>query len=173
MALCSFPYIWLFVFFLADFRILSLSFSILIMICLSVGLFRFIPLCFLYPNICFLLQVWGFFSYNFIKYIFHSFLPLFSFWYPYDVKVGAPDVVSLPHSDSVLGLSWLHPYAPCTLLSWCSPYPSVELWHGARGFGVGVCFKLGRTHGWSWMRLWQNPRGLSSVKIVSPEGRPC
>ena len=51
----------------------------LVLICLAAGLFEFIlveTLCFLYLDICFLLQVWEVFSHNFIKYIFYAFLSL-------------------------------------------------------------------------------------------------
>ena len=44
------------------------------MMCLVVSLFDLLliwdPLCFLYLDICFLLQVWEVFSHNFLKYIF-------------------------------------------------------------------------------------------------------
>ena len=68
-------------FYLAAFRIISLTmFAILLMICWcrSFGVHLvWDSLCFLYLDICFLLQVWEVFSHNFIKYIFHSFLSLF------------------------------------------------------------------------------------------------
>ena len=72
-----------------DFRI-SVTFAILIMswcewICIHLVWDR---LCFLYLDICFLLQ-WCF-QPNFIKYIFDPFL---SFWDPYNVNVGIPDSV--------------------------------------------------------------------------------
>ena len=68
-------------FFLAVFRIVSLSltFVILITVCLGVYLFQLIlfgTLCFLYLVICFLLLIWEVFSHNFIKYILTS-LPFF------------------------------------------------------------------------------------------------
>ena len=50
------------------------------MICFDIGLFLFgfilfgVFLCFLYLNICFLLQLQEFFSHNFTKYIFDHFL---------------------------------------------------------------------------------------------------
>ena len=65
---------------LVAFRILSLTFAILITILLGVGLFGFIffwTLCFLYLNICFFLHDWDIFSDTFIRYIFYPF-PLYS-----------------------------------------------------------------------------------------------
>ena len=50
-------------------------------------------LCLLYLDICFLLQVQEVFSHNFIKYIFDTFLSLFSFWSPYNANVSMLDVV--------------------------------------------------------------------------------
>ena len=46
------------------------------------------PLCFLYLDICFLIQVWEFFSYNFFKYIFDPLFSFFSFWNTYYVQIG-------------------------------------------------------------------------------------
>ena len=55
------------------------------------------PLCFLYLDICFLLQDWDIFSHNFIKYILDPILSLSSFWdlynVPYIVNVGILDVI--------------------------------------------------------------------------------
>ena len=56
-------------------------------------------------------------------------------------------------SDSVLSLSWLHPYVLCSLLSCCSCHPSVEVWHGAGEAGMSVPLNLGCTHGWSQVQV--------------------
>ena len=61
---------------------LKFSFAILIVVCLGVGSvwvhLVWDPLCLLYLNICFCLQVWEVFSDNFLKYIFDPLLPLSS-----------------------------------------------------------------------------------------------
>lgn len=46
---------------------------------------------FLYPDICFLLDLGEFFSHNFLKYIFDSFFSLL--WDPYNVSVGMLNVI--------------------------------------------------------------------------------
>ena len=74
-------------FFSFAFRIIFLSLKIVmvIMICLGVclfGFFLFESMCFLYLNICILLQVCEVFSYYFCQYIFYPLLSLYSFWDP-------------------------------------------------------------------------------------------
>ena len=51
------------------------------------------PLCFLELVDCFLYYVWEVFSYYLLKYFLRSFLSLSSFWDPYNVNVGAFNVV--------------------------------------------------------------------------------
>ena len=67
---------------LLAFRIFSLTFSIVIMVCIGMGLFGvhlfWDPLCFLYMDICFLLQV-EVISHNFFKYTFDILLSFLSF----------------------------------------------------------------------------------------------
>ena len=61
----------------AVFGILSLTFAMLIMKCICMGLFGLLlsgTLCFFYLNMCFLLQVWEVASHNFVRYIFNPFL---------------------------------------------------------------------------------------------------
>ena len=50
-------------------------------------------LCFLDLVDCFLSYVWEVFSYYLCKYFLRSFLLLFSFWDPYNVNVGAFNIV--------------------------------------------------------------------------------
>ena len=60
---------------LASFGILSLTFAMLIMICIRVGLFGFmLSGTFFDFHICFLLQAWEVSSHNFVRYIFNPFL---------------------------------------------------------------------------------------------------
>ena len=63
---------------LGEESIVTLTFVILIIICLGIGLFWiqlfWDPLCFLTWIICFFREVWEMFSYNFFKYIFDLFL---------------------------------------------------------------------------------------------------
>ena len=81
---------------LVVFRILSVTFTILIMICCGVGPWVHLvwdPVCFLCLDICLLLQPWEVSSHNFIRYIFYPLLSLSSFWNPYNVIVSMLDVV--------------------------------------------------------------------------------
>ena len=84
---------------LVPFTILSpsLIFVSLITVCLGVFLLGFIlpgTLHFLDLVDYFLSHVMEFFSYYIFKYFLRSFLPLFSFWDPYNVNVGMFSVVS-------------------------------------------------------------------------------
>ena len=80
--------------FFTAFNILSLylTFAIFIMVYLDVGLFGFTlfdPICVYCTLICFLLQVWKVYSYDFIKYIVFSFF----FWDSYNADVGTFDFI--------------------------------------------------------------------------------
>ena len=85
---------------LAAFKILSLSltFGLLIMTCLGMGLFASIlfgtSLCFLDLHVYFLHQIREVFFHYFFKQISSFLLFLFSFCHPYDVNVGPLEVVS-------------------------------------------------------------------------------
>ena len=51
------------------------------------------PPCFLYLDICFLLQVWGVFSHNFFKYIFSPLFSFFPFWNPCYLQIGTLQII--------------------------------------------------------------------------------
>ena len=55
-------------------------------------------------DICFLFQVWKFFSHNFIKLIFNTFFSVFSFWDPNNANIDTFDVIQGPLNCSNLFL---------------------------------------------------------------------
>ena len=100
---------------LAAFKILSLTFGILIMICLGVGLFASIiigTLCFLDLHVYFLHQIREVLFHYFFKYVF-NFLFFFFLWHLYDENVGMPEAPEAAYTiliffmDSFFFLFWL------------------------------------------------------------------
>ena len=62
---------------------------------------------------------------------------------PYLLPLQVPIMAALACLDAVLGLSWLCPLQLCIPLSCGGLCPSVELFHGVRGAGVGTQLWLG------------------------------
>ena len=100
IVLWGFPCIWLFVFLLLplEFPFFSFTFAVLnydMSWYVSVWVHLvWDPLCFLYLDIRFLLQVWEIFSHNFTKYVLDPLLSLLYFWGPYNVNVGMLHFIS-------------------------------------------------------------------------------